>query len=435
MADDSGKRRTATYARMSSHAHDELRAFRTCLKWLCVDHQPGAWTACLSWFVFVVLAIIVPALSHFVLSCGDCDSLHDRPYDAAAQLSLSSVAVLSFLCLSRFVRKYGLRRFLFFDKLCDESETVRKSYTSEFNRSLKLLFIFVLPCFAAESAYKIWWYISGGTRIPFLGNVIVSNTVACILELCSWFYRTLVFFLVCILFRLICYLQILRLQDFAQVFEVGSAVESIIREHLRIRRHLQITSHRYRAFILWALILITASQLTSLVMTTRPNADVSVYHTGELAVCSVSLLAGLMILMRSATRITHKVQGVACLTAKWHVCATIDSYETTASETLVAQAADKQPIFTGSFAGSSDSDDVGDEEDEMHNTKFVPLYAYNTISFQRRQALATYFKNNRAGITIFGFMLDRTSLRAIFGIELSLVLWFLGKTVGIRIAS
>lgn len=143
----------------------------------------------------------------------------------------------------------------------------------------------MLPCFAAESAYKIWWYISGGTRIPFLGNVIVSNTVACILELCSWFYRTLVFFLVCILFRLICYLQILRLQDFAQVFEVGSAVESIIREHLRIRRHLQITSHRYRAFILWALILITASQLTSLVMTTRPNADVSVYHTGELAVC------------------------------------------------------------------------------------------------------------------------------------------------------
>lgn len=100
-----------------------------------------------------------------------------------------------------------------------------------------------------------------------------------------------------------------------------------------------------------------------------------------------------MILMRSATRITHKVQGVACLTAKWHVCATIDSYETTASETLVAQAADKQPIFTGSFAGSSDSDDVGDEEDEMHNTKFVPLYAYNTISFQRRQALGKFNKN------------------------------------------
>lgn len=142
----------------------------------------------------------------------------------------------------------------------------------------------MLPCFAAESAYKIWWYGSGGTRVPFLGNLILSNTVACILELCSWFYRTVVFFLVCVLFRLICCLQILRLQDFAQVFHLDSDVESVLREHLRIRRHLRIISHRYRSFILWALIFITASQFASLLMTTRSNADVNIYHTGELAV-------------------------------------------------------------------------------------------------------------------------------------------------------
>ncbi|XP_011097838.1 uncharacterized protein LOC105176662 [Sesamum indicum] len=422
-----GKNRA--FARSVSHAQDELQGFRTWLKWLCVD-QSNHWTAALSWFVFVGLAIIVPALSHFVLACADCDSLHNRPYDAVAQLSLSGVAALSFICLSGFVRKYGLRRFLFFDKLCDESETVRKGYTKQFNRSMKLLFIFVLPCFAAESAYKIWWYSSGGTRIPFLGNVIVSNTVACILELCSWFYRTVVFFLVCILFRLICYLQILRLQDFAQVFQVDSDVESVLREHLRIRRHLRIISHRYRSFILLALIFITASQFASLLMTTRSSADVNIYHTGELAVCSLSLLAGLLILLRSATRITHKAQAVTCLAAKWHVCATIDSFDTAETETPVARVSDEQ-IFTGSSDGSSDLDDVGDEEDELDNSKFLPAYAFSTISFQKRQALVTYFENNRAGITIYGFMLDRTSLHTIFGIELSLVLWLLGKTVGI----
>ena len=150
--------------------------------------------------------------------------------------------------------------------------------------SLKILFIFVLPCFAAESAYKIWWYASGASGIPFLGNVYVSDTVACIMELCSWLYRTVVFFLVCVLFRLICYLQILRLQDFAQVFQVESDVESVLREHLRIRRHLRIISHRYRTFILWALIFITASLLVSLVITTRPTAEVNIYKAGELAV-------------------------------------------------------------------------------------------------------------------------------------------------------
>lgn len=156
-------------------------------------------------------------------------------------------------------------------------------------RSLKILFIFVIPCFAAESAYKIWWYSSGGTRIPFLGNVIVSDTVACILELLSWLYRTVVFFLVCILFRLICYLQILRLHDFAQVFHIDSDVETVLREHLRIRRHLRIISHRYRVFISMALIVITVSQFTSLLMTTRSSADLNIFKSGELAVRSMFL--------------------------------------------------------------------------------------------------------------------------------------------------
>ncbi|KAL3503552.1 hypothetical protein ACH5RR_038001 [Cinchona calisaya] len=422
------KNKKSLLARNASHAQDELKSFRTWLKWMCVDQSDG-WTAFLSWSVFVVLTIVVPCLSHFFLACSDCDSRHSRPYDKIVQLSLSTVAALSFICLTQFVRIYGLRRFLFLDKLCDESETVRKGYTGQLNRSLKILFIFVIPCFTVECAYKIWWYSSGGTRIPFLGNIIVSDTVACILELCSWLYRTVVFFLVCILFRLICYLQILRLQDFAQVFQVDSDVESVLREHLRIRRHLRIISHRYRAFILWALIVITASQFASLLMTTRSTADLSIYKTGELALCSVSLLAGLMILLRSATRITHKAQAVTCLAAKWHVCATIDSFDTAEADTPVSRAPVNH-IFPDTSDGS-DADDVGDEEDELDNTKIVPSYTYNTISFQKRQALVTYFENNRAGVTIYGFMLDRTSLHTIFGIELSLVLWLLGKTIGI----
>ncbi|CAA2997146.1 hypothetical protein CDL12_21369 [Olea europaea subsp. europaea] len=376
--------------RCVSHAYDELHSFRRWLKWLCVD-QSNAKTACLSWFVFLVFAILIPALSHFVLACSDCDNRHSRPYDAVMQLSLSGVAALSFICLSFFIRKFGLRRFLFFDKLYNESETVRKGYTEQLNRSLTILFIFVLPCFAAESAYKIWWYSSGGTRIPFLGNAIVSNTVACILELCSWFYRTVVLFLVCVLFRLICYLQILRLQDFAQVFQSNYDVESILREHLRIRRHLRIISHRYRTFILWALVFITVSQFASLLMTTRSSADVNIYKTGELALCSVSLLAGLMIILRSATRITHKALSVTCLAAKWHVCATINSFEIVENETPVGPVAGNR-VFPVSSDASSDIDDAGDEEDEMDNTRFIPSYAFNTISFQKRQALSKFSK-------------------------------------------
>ncbi|XP_021755678.1 uncharacterized protein LOC110720900 isoform X3 [Chenopodium quinoa] len=356
-------------------------------------------------------------------------TLHNltQPYDAVVQLSLSSIATLSFLCLSHFVRKFGVRRFLFFDKLYNDSDSVRHHYTSQLKRSLNILCIFVIPCFVAECAYKVWWYATGASRIPFLGNVILSDVVACSLELISWIYRTLVFFLVCVLFRLICYLQILRLKDFASVFEVDSDVASILIEHLRIRRHLRIISHRYRAFILFSLILITLSQLTFLVLTTKPNADMSIFRAGELALCSVTLLAGLMIILRSATKITHKAQAITALSAKWHVCATIDSFVT--SETELPGANHTNAGLFDPRSLDSDDDDAGSEEDDVDTTKLLPAYAYSTISFQKRHALVTYFEKNRAGITLYGFMLDRTWLQLIFGVELSLVLFLLKKTI------
>uniref|UniRef100_A0A6N2MBA4 Uncharacterized protein n=1 Tax=Salix viminalis TaxID=40686 RepID=A0A6N2MBA4_SALVM len=391
--------------RSQSHADDELKSFRSYLRWMCVDQSSMA-TSCLSWAVFVLLGLVVPAISHYVLACSSCDSRHGRPYDGVVQLSLSSVATLSFVCLSRFVRKYGLRRFLFFDKLWDESETVRSGYTNQLNSSLKLLLIFVLPCFVAECAYKIWWYASGASQIPFLGNVVLSDTVACILELCSWLYRTIVIFLVCVLFHLICHLQILRLQDFARVFQVESDVGSVLSEHLRIRRHLRIISHRYRGFVLCSLILITGSQFASLLITTQAHAVVDIYRAGELA-----------------------AQAVTSLAAKWHICATLDTVDAIEAETPRFDSGQVFPVV--GTDGESDGDGAGDEEDELDNSKLIPAYAHNTISFQKRQALVTYFENNRAGITVYGFTLDRSTLHSIFGVEFALVLWLLGKTVGI----
>ncbi|KMT12808.1 hypothetical protein BVRB_4g089010 [Beta vulgaris subsp. vulgaris] len=424
-----------SFNRLLSHAHDELHSFRSYLRWMCVD-QSNIYTAFLSWFVFLVFAIVVPAFSHFYLACPTCDAKHDRPYDTLVQLSLSSIATLSFVCISQFVRKYGLRRFLFLDKLVDESDSVRHHYTTELNRSLKILSIFVLPCFVAECTYKVWWYSSGSSQIPFLGNIILSDIVACSLELISWLYRTLVFFLVCVLFRLICYLQILRLKDFATVFQVDSDVGSVLVEHLRIRRHLRIISHRYRAFILYALTIITSSQFAALLFTTKNHADMSIFRAGELALSSMTLMTGLAIILRSATKITHKAQAVTALSTKWHVCATIDSFFTTSeTETPVAQNTSTggaaSPGFFDARSGDSDEDEAGSEEDDVDNTKFLPAYAYSSIGFQKRQALVTYFENNKAGITVYGFMLDRTWLQLIFGIELSLVLWLLGKTIGI----
>ncbi|XP_014517108.1 uncharacterized protein LOC106774585 [Vigna radiata var. radiata] len=407
----------------------ELKNFRSYLRWVYVDHS-NVCKAAFSWSVFFTLAFVVPILSHLLLDCPTCDQDHSRPYHIPVQISLSVFATLSFISISSWDRKYGFSKFLFLDKLGDESLKIQRGYSEQMQGTMKLILRWGLPCFIAEFAYKIWWYVSGVSQIPHYGNIYVSSIILCTFELCSWLYRTSIFFLVCVLFRLICYLQILRLDDFARVFHRETEVGSILLEHLRLRRNLRIISHRFRVFILSSLLLVTASQLIFLLMVTRAHADVDIMKSGELALVSITLVSGLFLLLRGATKITHKAHSVTGLAAKWHICATINSFDNIEGETpTTAQAISAQATAANISWGSSD-DEVGDEEDELDNTKLLPIYT-QTISFHKRQALVTYLENNRAGITVFGFMLDRSWLHSIFGIQLALCLWLLNKTIGV----
>ncbi|WCJ20130.1 hypothetical protein M5689_002386 [Euphorbia peplus] len=406
----------------------ELKSFRLCLNWLCAD-QSNIWKTCLSWSIFTLLAIVCPIVSHFLLLCSDCDSQHQRPYDALVQLSLSVFATISFLTISYWSRKYGLRKFLFLDKLDDDKDRIRQGYQQQLQMSMKLLCLFVLPCFAGESAYRIWWYVTGAAEIPYYRNLYISDTITCILQLSSWVYRISIYIFVCILYRLICFLQILRLEEFAQVFQKESDVSLILKEHLRIRRNLRVISHRFRRFILLSLILVTASQFFFLLTTTRSSANNNIFEAGELLLCSINLVTGLFICLRSATKITHKAQSITSLATKWHICATINSYDDMDGETPTNRVTSGQQAFPMDIDMVLDDDDDGEED--LDSAKMVPIFAH-TISFQKRQALVTYLENNKAGMTVYGFMMDRSWLHTIFGVELALLLWLLNKIIGIN---
>ncbi|XP_023742837.1 uncharacterized protein LOC111890981 [Lactuca sativa] len=396
--------------------------------WIFFD-QSSLWKAGLSWSIFFLLAICVPILSHLVFQCSTCDYNHRRPFDLIVQSSLSVFSAISFVSLSSFSRKYGLRRFLFLDKMSDVSDKVRHGYSDQLHKAMKFYCAFVVPCFLADAIYKIWWFISGAHQIPFISNIYLSHTIACVLLLGSWLYRTSLFFLVCMLFKLTCSLQIFRLDDFAKVFERQGDVGLILMEHLAIRRTLRIISHRFRGFVLSTLILVTASQFASLLVLTRTGSLVNVSTAGELALCSATLVSGLLICLRYAAKITHKAQSVTSLAAKWHTCATVDSFDDIdpIDETLSTNITSERQNYN--FNPQSHSDSEEGDEDELDNTKLVPVYRH-TVSFQKRQALVTYFENNKAGITVFGFILDRSYLHTIFALEMTLTLWLLNKTIG-----
>lgn len=111
---------------------DDLINFFT---WVFLD-QSNLWRTSLSWSIFSLLAIGVPLLSHFVFQCNACDHNHRRPFDSIVQLSLSVFSILSFISLSSFTKKYGLRRFLFLDKLYGVSDMVQKGYALQLHVSV-----------------------------------------------------------------------------------------------------------------------------------------------------------------------------------------------------------------------------------------------------------------------------------------------------------
>ncbi len=107
-----------------------------------------------------------------------------------------------------------------------------------------------------------------------------------------------------------------------------------------------------------------------------------------LQLVSITLVSGLYILLRSATKITHKAQSLTGLASKWHICATINSFDNIDGETPTALIASAQAMAADISWGSSE-DESGDEEDELNNTKMMPIQT-RTISFHKRQALGKW---------------------------------------------
>ncbi|RLM77841.1 uncharacterized protein C2845_PM12G17800 [Panicum miliaceum] len=313
------------FARCSSHAHDELRSFRACLAWLCVDHSPSRGLAAAgSWAVFLLLAVAAPAAARL---------LHapPRPYDGQVQVSLTLAASLAYVSLR----------------------------------------------------------------------------------------------------------AILRMVGFAREFGRFADVATVLQHHRRIREQLRKISHRYRKFIVCSLILVSASQFAALLSATRPHAVVNLATAGDLVLCSLSLVAGLLVCLHSAAKITHKTQAMTSVAAAWHADATVHAFDNDQEDpdpdlppTAGYLAPDNAYRVAAGDESGDDDDDSHSETSSLDDPKYVPFQA-NNICFQKRQALVTYLENNRAGITVYGFVVDRAWLHALFMIEFSLVMWLLGKTVGI----
>ncbi|KAJ0091320.1 hypothetical protein Patl1_12746 [Pistacia atlantica] len=306
-----------SYARSKSLLYDELRNFRISLKWCALDHSSRIGKF-ISYLTFLFLAIVVPLLGCFSIKVQSSAKADDPiSFNKWVQFPESGLALLGFFTLSRFFSKYGLRQLLFLDGLQDDSLFVRRGYTRELDKG--------------------------------------SIELDCVC--------------VGVIF-------ILRFEGFHKMFEgCESDAGVIFREHVRIRKQLSATSHRYRFFIIASLVVITVSQLGALILVLATKSEKSFFNSGDLVVCSAVELSGFFLCLLGAARITHRAQGIASIATRWHM-----------TVTCASSGSDQWKEQTECRDSDSDSSDI-----------FITVSSQDQSSFQTRQALVAYLQHNNGG--------------------------------------
>ncbi|KAJ7556250.1 hypothetical protein O6H91_05G075800 [Diphasiastrum complanatum] len=404
-----------TYQRIYSNPNDELRKFRSSLWYLGLD-QSTTCSVIFSWVIFILLTLVVPVLNYLFVRCPHCDSKRSHPFELLTEVSESSMAAISFLSLSNILRVYGLRKALLLDFIIKDSPEVQRGYKDELQRAFHLLAEILLPCFLVELVHKIWWFQYVAVLLPPAGtnSPILKNVITCSILMAAWLYKTSVFIVICVMFKLFCSLQTLRLNAYEKLLEAPPDVSAILLEHMRIRVHLLEISHRFRFFMVASLFAITSSQFSALFAVASSTTRVNFFRAGDLAVCSAVQLTGCFLCLSGAASITHRAQRVVSLVSQWHAIVSCTLY-----------SAGSVPI--NELCSLTTTQQITPPVSPNH-----PNPSDDSEAFQRRQALVAYLHHCPAGISLYGFVLDRGTLYALFGIEFSLVLWILGKTVGIH---
>eukprot|EP01018_Ginkgo_biloba_P002396 Gb_21374 [translate_table: standard] len=398
-----------------------LRRLGTVVAWLGLD-QPSRARVFLSWFVFFVLGIAAPSVTLWFTACTGCSKIQVTKFEIMVQVSQTCLAGVSLAFIAHNLRKYGLQKFLFVDQFHKQVLRHRDDVKSQLWGAFRLLKWIIFPCLVVKvirEACRIL-YIH---KEPWWENVVILVAI-----LISWFYLTTIFLSACVLFNLVCSLQIVHVDDYAKLFEGTTDVSLFLREHIYLRYQLYKISHRFRIYILVAFLVVTASQFTTLFETTDYDGTINFINTGDFVVCSAVQLVGVVLCLRAAAKITHRAQRIASIASRWHASATCCSSNASESKDEInaeVSTGHVDPIYS-LLAAEYESDMESSEDLNFPSDSQLASYV---ASYHKRQALVTYFQFNHAGITIFGLTVDRLLMNTIFFVELSLILWILGKTV------
>ncbi|KAF8378129.1 hypothetical protein HHK36_029466 [Tetracentron sinense] len=375
----------------------------------------------LSWAALFLVGVTVPVLILEISYCSGCEKYQINKFELHILASQACLAAVSLLCVSHKLRKYGIRKFLFVDRYHGHMIRFRKEYIEKIEGFFRLLVLWILPCFFLKTAREV-------IRIIYVHHESWWKSIAILLALVvSWTYLITISLSACVLFNLVCNLQVIHFDDYGKLLERNCDVSVFIEEHIRLRHHLSKISHRFRIYLLLEFLVVTTSQFVTLFQTTGYRGIITFVNGGDFAVSSIVQVVGIILCLHAAAKISHRAQGIASVASRWHALVTCSS--TDASQLRVSNSVGN---FEAAYPVVPLS--INYSESDLESLDYVAMPTNTQLasymsSYHKRQAFVMYLQSNPSGVTIFGWTVDRALINTIFFIELSLVLFVLGKTI------
>ncbi|KAM3211381.1 hypothetical protein ACQJBY_064884 [Aegilops geniculata] len=374
-----------------------------------------------------VVGVALPAVAVSLSPCRKhervCDDFEVEMFEVCVMMSQAAAAAVAVACVSRKMAMYGLRKFLFVDPELGMRIRFQKEYVVRIQDFFRTLMWWILPCLAVKVTREMFRFSH------MFHQSIWRSCIVLFASIMSWMYLTTIVLSSCMLFNLVCNLQVIHFDDYGKVLEQDADPLVYLKEHLQLRHNLSKISHRFRMFLLLLFFSVTASQFAILYKTTAYNGPINFTNGGDIAVSSVVQVVGLVLCLHGAAKISHRAQNIAAIASRWHALATCSSdstYVSTPNDSgnLVPFPAH---MFLRDYSESDlESMESGSMQGNSHNTAQLASYM---SSYHKRESLVLYLLTNPGGITLYGWIVDRTFLNTILMLELTLVLFVLSKTI------
>ncbi|KAK2993178.1 hypothetical protein RJ640_030802 [Escallonia rubra] len=191
-------------------------------------------------------------------------------------------------------------------------------------------------------------------------------------------FSSIVFLSYSVMFHAACLVHSIHISDYAEKLKDDPEIALALERHQHIRKNLSLTSNRFQRFLLYELLAILVIQAMIIFLGTRQQGRIH-WNLSHIMIFWIAQF-GTILCLKSSAKVSHEAHGLASIASQLHA-------------STICNSTNKERY----------------------------------VLYHKRQALVTYLRTNRGGITIFGFSITGTLFVTLISFTLTLLIFLLGR--------